>query len=100
HTSSKRDWSSDVCSSDLPVGIPGLHESRMPFQLVAAFDELIAQLGVAATIAQVPLTRGNNFQGLVTFFKEVHRVHDLLRFAIERSEERRVGKGDGCGGGA
>src|SRR5699024_7465931 len=30
HTSSKRDWSSDVCSSDLPATRPGVCASRYP----------------------------------------------------------------------
>src|SRR3546814_18160307 len=86
------DWSSDVCSSDLPKGIPGIAESSLMNK-----ERLAQRLGrraqwpdegdlgvhawrLAHYIASLPTS-----PLLVT-----HR-----RWALARSEERRGGKG--CG---
>src|SRR5699024_11699807 len=64
HTRSKRDWSSDVCSSDL----------RQRGLLVGAANVLH---GIVQLIGQLqPLDGG----------------HGVILFAVLRSEERRVGK--------
>src|SRR5207247_3083986 len=99
-TRSTRDWSSDVCSSDL-VGARRVREHQVAVGLVgvgalrplgdldqalvdaarvvleATFDEQIA----GAMIGQVPLQRVQ------------------VEVLPARSEERRVGKGGGRGGG-
>src|SRR5699024_11870563 len=88
HTRSKRDWSSDVCSSDLPIlaGVEagrGLWELRLqddeqwPVTAPAAEEEEPAEIGVGDEL-------------------------DVSRFEVGqhvRSEERRVGK-EWRGGGA
>src|SRR5207249_7381790 len=76
HTRSKRDWSSDVCSSDLSVA--GLDIRHIPYKGV---------------LAVVPDLLG----GRVTMmFSPLPVVLPLVREgklrAIARSEERRVGK--------
>src|SRR5207249_7478182 len=81
HTRSKRDWSSDVCSSDLqPLQDLGLNrrltkQSASPpataFSLLFSIDRLIAHF--SATVA-FEFTRYSRWR------------------AIHRSEERRVGK--------
>src|SRR5699024_11254574 len=82
HTRSKRDWSSDVCSSDLQVGE----------QVVEAFCLGIQQLRAAG---------GDRIEFLTRFVDEVRRGPDrrqrgpqLVRDVRDelRSEERRVGK--------
>src|SRR5699024_11388716 len=85
HTRSKRDWSSDVCSSDLDgvVTIPGDlrvltgHARVWDAQVdgLPAPDEVATFDQVVAAIAAVPQGEGDG----------------------QRSEERRVGKGGGCG---
>src|SRR5206468_8280573 len=86
HTRSDRDWSSDVCSSDLVVGRDRDNEAHL-VDLVRAFGER----------TQKPV-----FVKLPPFGTEVERevVLALARVAREagaagitcRSEERRVGK--------
>ncbi len=68
-----------------PVLIPAAHEGRVEVDLPAAGDEPFPPVGVASTVADVPLAAGDHFQGLVTLFKEVHRVHDLLWLTLEQS---------------
>src|SRR5699024_11838952 len=68
HTRSKRDWSSDVCSSDLELG-------------------LLAADGVDAELFPDRLVQGDRRSGELAVLLE--RVGGL---AGERSEERRVGK--------
>src|SRR5699024_11852150 len=70
HTRSKRDWSSDVCSSDLKGILPN-HENMV--------------IAVAVGIARMELTEGEWTEVAVgTGFAEI--VNN------RRSEERRVGK--------
>src|SRR5699024_11449520 len=91
---SKRDWSSDVCSSDLPEPPPlmivvdherdlrGLAVADVPQPLVAADrDHLVAELDDQADSARV-VDVGEMF--------DVAPRHRRVR--TERSEERRVGK--------
>src|SRR5699024_11625366 len=65
HTISKRDWSSDVCSSDLPPGAIQRFTGRRTRRLVAM------DLVELSVVTPDPLDPGQ----------------------LERSEERRVGKG-------
>src|SRR5207249_7347420 len=79
HTRSKRDWSSDVCSSDLPFLLKEGFEPRdLLFSLrhrPTQADEL--QLGFCQLVTGTPESR----QFLI-----------LLQELSIRSEERRVGK--------
>src|SRR5438105_12690824 len=71
HTRSTRDWSSDVCSSDLRI--------QFPFQLISV----------------IKLGKGNWIRSLAA--KKSYGVlckcfHDVRKTTPARSEERRVGK--------
>src|SRR5207245_5904246 len=74
HTRCYRDWSSDVCSSDL---------------LSASSDRLNMKLELGAELAESERRRLASY--------EADRIFELVRGAA-RSEERRVGEGGGCGG--
>src|SRR5690606_40416532 len=77
HTRFSRDWSSDVCSSDLELGPFGRDHAGLEAQRVAALDE----------IAEQPEAAGRRRD------REVHRRLDLdVAPGRLRSEERRVGK--------
>src|SRR5207249_5832836 len=91
HTRSKRDWSSDVCSSDLAQrkslldvgtgsGILAIAGAKLGFDPIVALD-----LDPAA----VRIARANAVQNGVERIVRVSR-RDLTR--LPRSEERRVGK--------
>src|SRR5207249_7318519 len=84
HTRSKRDWSSDVCSSDLIVTA----SSGTELAHVAA---VAARSGVEGLewMATVPGTVGGAVHGNAGAFGS--ETADVLVDA-ERSEERRVGK--------
>src|SRR5690349_22329711 len=82
HTRSLRDWSSDVCSSDLSTG---------------ARDGAVGAATAAA--AAHALLAG---EGVVAGARRTRALHALLAreriVARARSEERRVGKECRCGG--
>ncbi len=44
-------------------------------------DELLAQVGVAGTVTDVPLARGDDLEGLVALLEELHGVADRLGVA-------------------
>src|SRR5699024_12339236 len=75
HTRSKRDWSSDVCSSDLvfyPVeGVSDMQKRQM-----------ITQEGENVNVCAIK----GNFDDCQSGVKKIFTDHDVLR-----SEERRVG---------
>src|SRR5207249_8992129 len=92
HTRSKRDWSSDVCSSDL---------SGLIAQHVDAYGWLRAR-GYRAE-ALTPKDLVDRLQVIVMRWpreqikqlarpKAVPEIGDILGFSPSRSEERRVGK--------
>src|SRR5690606_40910055 len=83
HTRFSRDWSSDVCSSDL-----------MPYSPIHD-DDICAQLEPLLGVASVPATIVNwcgdeavSVQQWSAYFAELLGVEH----EVERSEERRVGK--------
>src|SRR5690606_40615057 len=88
HTRFSRDWSSDVCSSDLvakydvtPEGIATAWITRHPAQMQVVLGTTTPQrVADSAAGSEVPLTRAE--------------WYELFRAAgwIVRSEERRVGK--------
>src|SRR5699024_12070496 len=78
HTRSKRDWSSDVCSSDLIVGFAA--ETNHPIENGIG---KLKKKNLDAIIVNNISTEGAGFEGdtnIVTFINK------------QRSEERRVGK--------
>src|SRR5207249_8066286 len=86
HTRSKRDWSSDVCSSDLsPVGQAALLEGGAPplgSSPLTVYGEHVAAIAPGATIILFT-------DGLVEVRGE---SLDAGLARLVRSEERRVGK--------
>src|SRR5207249_8728793 len=96
-TRSKRDWSSDVCSSDLLLdilqSIPVL--SFLPglvLALVAVFPTTNAGLELAAVLM---IFTGQAWNMTFSFYHSLRSIPQPLQEAA-RSEERRVGKECGC----
>src|SRR5699024_11916183 len=79
HTRSKRDWSSDVCSSDL-------HAVRLAFKEGAKNIKVMSTGGIMSATDQVDDTE-LSLEELTMAVKEAHSKHMTVR-----SEERRVGK--------
>src|SRR5699024_11725179 len=83
HTRSKRDWSSDVCSSDLAVGRDIAVDDTVT---ILADPDNPALVGAVYRVAsQVPRSQGTRQRVL---------LEDNQKGV--RSEERRVGKECGC----
>src|SRR5699024_11429132 len=91
HTISKRDWSSDVCSSDLAVlrlTQPLTGEGTLWQNTVVTLLEMGAAFAIASLLGvSVGVLIGGNPR-LTNFFTPVL----LAAFAVPRSEVRRVGK--------
>src|SRR5690606_40656762 len=86
HTRFSRDWSSDVCSSDLAANSP-LHPEDNPH---SAFGRLFDGVNVGDQTPSVDPEAERRLQekgALVDYLKG-----DLGRLRTKRSEERRVGK--------
>src|SRR5690606_40389262 len=92
HTSFSRDWSSDVCSSDLLAAAkasPG--DPAAMAQLAAAQGQLNAGLGRLLAVAEAyPDLKAN--QNMMQLTEELTSTENKVAFARQRSEERRVGK--------
>src|SRR5690606_41013314 len=82
HTRFSRDWSSDVCSSDLlNISKVSVHKAA-PNQTITQTDEEVSATESGET----------DTAGWITVLNETQSV-DLLQFVnVSRSEERRVGK--------
>src|SRR5207249_5471625 len=98
HTISKRDWSSDVCSSDLTFVYDGsnrlINDQWRPLNATFTYDSttgLFSSMnrGLGTTLNLAPASS----QGLAT-----SPAVSASR-AVARSEERRVGKEGRCRGG-
>src|SRR5690606_40608239 len=95
HTRFSRDWSSDVCSSDLEVTIRSAS--------FGAYDE--GDTGSVGVVSRKPPSYPTTAALLyassdVYVVLKIGRAGEVLDVAVEqvRSEERRVGKGGGAGG--
>src|SRR5438034_9233102 len=82
HTRSLCDWSSDVCSSDLPVVVDPV--------LKIDHEAVVFQILHAEPRGPLRVVRLHGDE------EEVERLRDRLRL-VQRSEERRVGKECGAG---
>src|SRR5207249_9187898 len=95
HTRSKRDWSSDVCSSDLLVA-----QVDAPAKVEATLDRRQAVAGADYVIYAVQV---GMHEATVKDF-EIPKKYGLRQTIADtlgvggRSEERRVGKECRCGG--
>src|SRR5690606_40886930 len=91
HTRFSRDWSSDVCSSDLVerqrqhVLVGGL-EGHL--ELLLDLQQPVEVIGVAAVLAEL----GDLADALSYLAGHFRRIVDDDLVAAARSEERRVGK--------
>src|SRR5699024_11667792 len=92
HTMSKRDWSSDVCSSDLkPVcALSGGEATRISLAVVFIRPSNVIVLDEPTNFIDI-----QTIEALESFIKHypgtvVFTSHD--QYFVERSEERRVGK--------
>src|SRR5206468_9280281 len=83
HTRSDRDWSSDVCSSDL--GVPRFEISNYSEHALSSGEE-----AAAISYIQIKTADGKSRWGA--------GVDTNIEIASVRSEERRVGKEGRCGG--
>src|SRR5207249_8651468 len=83
HTGSKRDWSSDVCSSDLAWGLWTLQ----PWARQVAILFAIVSLGTDV----VSIVTGG-YENAVALLIDLLLIWYLTRPGVRRSEERRVGK--------
>src|SRR5206468_7876595 len=91
HTRSDRDWSSDVCSSDLddvPQGEVGEIAARTPAAMAAIWRDPQATAERTLPDGSV-LTRDMGYLDEDGFLFLADRKEDMI---ISRSEERRVGK--------
>src|SRR5699024_11808276 len=83
HTRSKRDWSSDVCSSDLRVGLP-----KNVLQVLSGRGRVVGQKLITDERVQMISFTGGRSTG-----EDVIKMAGLKKASMElRSEERRVGK--------
>src|SRR5207247_7751450 len=91
HTRSTRDWSSDVCSSDL--------NDRVKFEEIEDFvARAIPDLGRLHTrlAGQATYVAFRSSDGDIRLHDMGGGVEQLFMTAVVRSEERRVGKESGC----
>src|SRR5690606_41029649 len=91
HTSFSRDWSSDVCSSDLT-----LHKQAIAGANALDEDRWLAVFQSDMGVTLEALNRGDEAEPLYLSALEKSRERDDLentvRTLTRRSEERRVGK--------
>ena len=77
--------------ADQPVAVEALdpvlvavpHVLGHPLDLPAAGDQGLAQVGVPAAVADVPLPRGDDLERALALLEELHRVGDRPRLAVE-----------------
>src|SRR5207249_8238798 len=90
HTRSKRDWSSDVCSSDLFQAFGLGFTSTSEFQWFREFQKMSQPQVHTLRTSQLPkVVRDAERQNLHRESPPAVRIQEML---FERSEERRVGK--------
>src|SRR5699024_11451114 len=86
HTRSKRDWSSDVCSSDLPTFHP---HACTYVETPAEIDELLARTDVGLTLdtGHLILGGGDPLTGLRRWADRIDHLHlkDVRRAVLEEA---------------
>src|SRR5207253_7899188 len=95
HTRWPRDWSSDVCSSDLAgenAGFGAFKRPKLPYDRFMEDEGVPVYRGIgAARVQDLPMAPWRRLGGRGSYI-QLYGTEGLWR-----SEERRVGKG--CGGG-
>src|SRR5699024_11415596 len=92
HTRSKRDWSSDVCSSDLSPESIAEFAVYAAMRLIRNSDE-IDQRVASQNFTWEPSIRSHSIQSLKVAVIGVGRIGSrVAKIYKHRSEERRVGK--------
>src|SRR5690606_40289164 len=89
HTRFSRDWSSDVCSSDLDQALAKKIDDRCAEMGLPSVSVLEPVLTVFQSYLGTPAGRRVGAQHVLDadYFRRI----DALNFTMERSEERRVG---------
>src|SRR5207253_8541977 len=90
HTRWPRDWSSDVCSSDLCARYPALGRARTPILVGELADRGEAPAALARELRESVLERFHRGIARMILRRHVGRVEQHERIPA-RSEERRVG---------
>src|SRR5699024_11923825 len=91
HTRSKRDWSSDVCSSDLTK----IQSAILLFDILENKDQYLAQIAhLYLYLSEYQWKSGNQNEAFNALenAKEFAQNYDNINNLGKRSEERRVGK--------
>src|SRR5699024_11902087 len=97
HTRSKRDWSSDVCSSDLSDYLmTHLEQDISRIEGIGEVDVFGSQYAMRIWLNPAKLKQYNLMPSDVRAAIEAQNTQ-VAAGAIGRSEERRVGKECGCG---
>src|SRR5262249_59400937 len=98
HTRLVSDWSSDVCSSDLPIGLPliisGVRSATLQIVSTATIAALVSLGGLGRYVVD-----GLKLRDFPQMFSGALLVAVLALLLDARSEERRVGKECGSDGG-
>src|SRR5699024_11708111 len=97
HTRSRRDWSSDVCSSDLILAVSVLFAALLLFIASAGVIHKAARESCAETMHYTGLEHKRRKKGKNREKKAPVRRYRRRSAGMERSEERRVGKERRCG---
>src|SRR5690606_40225018 len=90
HTRFSRDWSSDVCSSDLFLGLNGAGKTT----IIRILLGMIKPTSGEVYIKGKKLTKGGGLWNHIGYIVEVPYAYPgfTVRENLKRSEERRVGK--------
>src|SRR5690606_40381513 len=86
HTRFSRDWSSDVCSSDLATLVSIF--TAFPAALIAALAGLALLAAISGALAGAMAVPDDREAALITFLVT---ASDMSFLGLSRSEERRVG---------
>src|SRR5205807_4937881 len=92
------DWSSDVCSSDLPVYLPKIYNGRNRTFFFFSYEGFRNRVGATATPYTVPPPEffTGDLHNWVNASGKMIQVYDPSTTTLVRSEERRVGKECRC----
>src|SRR5690606_41025973 len=97
HTRFSRDWSSDVCSSDLPLQEQRPQGFRAGQFIEAEFGFRLAEQQAGTVVKQKAVAVAADGKGNVELFGVIQRL--LHTITQPRAEERRVGTERGAGEG-